>query len=161
MDRFKKAAGVETIIENSLQWKDWKRAQVTELLTLLVKKVRALHPNIQVSSTGCMPYSRAYHEAFQDWSAWLSSGLVDFVTIMNYSPNSDEFSTWNEVIKSKVGDFKKIKIGVGAYKFTRSPEVFEKEYRICETYGVTCAIFHYGSLVENPSMLKFLLKERS
>ena len=140
-------------------WKDWKRAQVTGLLEMLVKKVRTVRPDIQVSATGCMPYSRAYHEAFQDWPAWLDRGFVDFVTIMNYSPDPEEFETWIAAAKGKTKNFRKVNIGIGAYKLVRSPEDFEKEFRDSEHIGAFAAtIFHYGSLDQNPNLKEFLFK---
>jgi len=152
MERFKKATGIGKVDEKDLRWKDWKRDQVTELLKLLVKTSRSVRPGIQVSSTGCMPYSRAYHEAFQDWSSWLDSGLIEFVTMMNYSDDPVEFAQLNKTMQSKVKDFKKVKVAVGAYKFLNSPENFAKELSSCEALGSTCAIFHYGSLLENPRL---------
>lgn len=157
---FKKETGIETIEENSQSWKDWKRAQVTGFLELLVKKTRSLRPDIQISVTGCMPYSRAYHEAFQDWQSWLRRGLVDFVTIMSYSPNPREFKEWISNIKAKVSDFKKVNIGIGAYKLARSPETFEQELRFCEeSCGGACVIFHYGSLLENSALADLLISK--
>ncbi len=156
IQRFMKAADVKVIDENSALWKDWKRRQVTELLTMLTVKARLLNPKIQISTTGCMPFSRAYAEAFQDWILWVDSGLVDFVTIMNYSSNPQEFAQWNQSIKGKVKDFSKVKIGVGAYKFVESPQGFKEEFHSCQSYGTTCAVFHYGSVRANPSIREFL-----
>jgi len=153
MERFRKATGLEKIKEGSRAWNDWKRAQVTELLKLLVQKARAIRPDIQVSATGCMSYVRALHEAFQDWPSWVNSGLVDFVTVMNYSPDPVEYERWSGVAKEKVTDCARLYSGVGAYKLVRSPEIFEKEFRCCEGSGIgLCAVFHYGSLLENPSL---------
>jgi len=156
MERFKKAAGLTTIDENDPRWNHWKRAQVTELLATLVEKTRSLRPNIQVSATGCMPYSRAYYEAFQDWPSWVDRGLVDFVTLMNYSSDLVEFEKGIKVAQSKTKDFSKVKIGVGAYKFAQSPQIFAQEFRHCEEKGGACVIFNYGSLHENPSLGSFL-----
>ncbi len=152
MDRYKKANGVTHIDEESDGWKQWKRDQVTELLFMLKEKARSLHPAIQVSTTGCMPYSRAYHEAFQDWATWVGTSIVDFVTIMDYSDVPEEYEQGIENIKVKIGSLQKIKIGVGAYKFLQNPDVFEKELLICRRYGVTCAVFHYGSLLKNSKL---------
>jgi len=150
MERFKKTTGLKKIREGSRAWNDWKRAQVTELLKLLVQKARSVRPDIQVSATGCMSYARALHEAFQDWPSWVNSGLVDFVTVMNYSADSEEYARWNTVALSKVTDPEKLYIGVPAYKLLKAPEVFKKEWRSCETSGAAlCAVFHYGSFLEN------------
>ena len=161
MDRFKRSTGLKKIREGSRAWSDWKRAQVTELLKLLVQKERAIRPDIHVSATGCMSYERALYEAFQDWPSWVNSGLVDFVTIMNYSPDPAEFERWNGVAKDKVSNRTRLYSGVGAYKLVHSPEIFEKEFRFCEESGIgLCAVFHYGSLLENPMLEKPLLAQK-
>jgi uncharacterized lipoprotein YddW (UPF0748 family) len=158
MGRFKKSTGLKKIKEGSRAWNDWKRAQVTELLKLLIQKARAVRPGIRVSATGCMSYARALHEAFQDWPSWANSGLVDFVTVMNYSPDPAEYERWSEVVKAKVSDRARWYLGVGAYKLARLPEIFGREFRVCEKSGSgLCAVFHYGSLLENPALEKPLL----
>lgn len=154
--RFKMKAGLKTIDEESPIWKDWKRAQVTEVLERLVNIVRSYRPHMQLSTTGCMPYARAYYEAYQDWALWLSSGLVDFVTVMDYSVDEKAFERWITAVKEKTTDFAKVKISVGAYKLVHTPEIFEREFRSCEKMGTTCAVFHYGSVWETPELYKFL-----
>jgi uncharacterized lipoprotein YddW (UPF0748 family)/peptidoglycan/xylan/chitin deacetylase (PgdA/CDA1 family) len=161
VERFKKATGLQVIAEESLVWKEWKRAQVTELLTLLVKTARTLRPGIQVSATGCMPYARAYHEAYQDWPSWVTRGLVDFVTIMDYSPDPDEFKRWLTVVKEKIPDFSRVRIGVGAYKLVRAPEIFDQEIRCVEALGTTGAVFHYGNLLENPKLKEIVIRKNN
>jgi len=160
MDRFKKSTGLKKIKEGSRAWSDWKRAQVTELLKLLVQKARGIRPKIRVSATGCMSYARALHEAFQDWPSWVNTGLVDFVTVMNYSQDPVEYARWNTVALSKVSAHEKLYFGVPAYKLVKMPEVFKTEWRSCETSGAAlCAVFHYGSLLENSVLEKPLLNE--
>lgn len=159
VERFRKVTGLQFIDEKSLAWKEWKRSQVTELLTLVVKTARALHPGIQVSATGCMPYDRAYHEAYQDWPSWVSQGLIDFVTIMDYSPNPDEFKRWLTVVKEKVPDFSRVRVGVGAYKLVQAPEIFDQEINCVEKLGMTGAVFHYGSLLKNPKLKTIVISK--
>ncbi|MBF0504981.1 MAG: family 10 glycosylhydrolase [Candidatus Omnitrophica bacterium] len=154
--RFKKMTGLSAIDEKSSIWKDFRRAQVTEVLEKMVSIVRARHGHMQVSTTGCMPYVRAFDEAYQDWPSWLSSGLVDFVTIMNYSVDPKQFERWIAQIKTKTRDFSKVKIAVGAYKLVHTPGIFKQEFLLCEKMGSSCVIFHYGSLLENPNLHMFL-----
>ena len=152
-ERFKQAFVLKAIDEDSKAWKNWKRAQVTEALECLVKEARGLRPDIQVSATGCMPYTRAYHEAFQDWPSWLETKLVDFVTIMDYSPDPAEFKNWVGDIKDRVRDFKKINIAIGAYKLVKSPAVFKQELSYGESSGAgACVISYYSSLLKNPEL---------
>jgi uncharacterized lipoprotein YddW (UPF0748 family) len=112
VERFKKATGSAIIDESSGIWKDWKREQVTELLKALSGRAHQARSNIKVSATGCMPYSRALYEAFQDWPLWIDRGIVDYVTIMSYSPDPDEFKDTIVKAKGKVVDFNKINIAI-------------------------------------------------
>lgn len=157
IERFKKATGTKAVNEKDIRWNDWKRAQVTELLTGLVNTVRSLHPKMQVSSTGCMPYARAYYEAFQDWPSWVNKGLIDFVTIMNYSANPVEFERWLKNAQSKTTDLKKVKIAIGAYKLARLSQIFSQELASCEKITSACVMFHYGSLRDDPTLKGILI----
>ena len=156
IERFKKAAGFKGIEEKSPVWNKWRRGQVTAVLAQLAEKARSLRPDLRISSTGCMPYERAYYEAFQDWPSWLSTGLIDFVNIMNYSADPGEFERWLEAAQSKTTDFKKVNVAIGAYKLARSPQKFAQELRYCEEKHSTCVIFNYGSLRDNPELAKVL-----
>lgn len=161
MERFKQATGAQTIQEGSKVWNDWKREQVTELLGLLAAEARSANPKIRVSATGCMSYTRALHEAFQDWPLWVNTGLVDFVTVMNYSADPVEYEQWNAVALSKVTAPERLYMGVPAYKLVRTPGIFEQEWRSCEGSGAAlCAVFHYGGLLENKALEKPLLAGR-
>jgi uncharacterized lipoprotein YddW (UPF0748 family) len=153
VERFKKETGNKSVVEGSKPWRDWKRAQVNALLGLLVEKARSLHSDIRVSATACAPYCRAYEEAFQDWPSWLESGMVDFVTLMDYSPYPKEFQRCILEIKDKVPVWENINIGIGAYKLAGLPRTFGEEFRICEENGgLSYVIFHYGSLLKDPAL---------
>ncbi len=159
VERFKRATGITKIDGNSQIWKDWKRDQVTGLLRALADKAHKLRPGIKVSATGCMPYSRALYEAFQDWPLWIEKGIVDYVTVMSYSPDPDEFGVTITKAKSKIADFGKVNIAIGAYKLTRLPGQFAQEFEITESSGAGgFAIFHYGSLLKNPALGDYLIE---
>ncbi len=160
--RFKDSTGAKKVKKESLIWKNWKRKQVNELLALLVKKARSMRPGISVGATGCAPYIRAYYEAYQDWPSWINGNLVDFVFLMSYPDNTNEFNKDIRESKEKVKDFKKVCIGVPAYKLVHSPGVFMQEFKIAELSGAGgCGIFHYGSLLDNPDLINILSDGKS
>jgi uncharacterized lipoprotein YddW (UPF0748 family) len=160
--RFKEATGQSEIVDGSEIWQKWKRDQVTELLTGLTKKAKSLKPDIHISTTGCMMFVRAYYEAFQDWALWVNSGLIEFVTIMSYPPTVAEFQKQIEDARQHVKDFTKVNIAVGAYKCIKTPDIFIRQWEICqEAHGLGCAVFYYGNLLENPLLSKALEGEKS
>lgn len=160
-ERFKKETGAKMIDEQSAAWKNWKRAQVTGLLELLAGRARAVHPGIQVSTTGLMPYSRAYLEAFQDWRAWVRSGLIDFVTLMCYHIDDRTLKSYVRDARNQLGSLGKADLAVGAYTFLNSPRQFARQFDICEASNPrACAVLHYGSFVQNPALQQPLLRSK-
>ncbi len=161
--RFEKATGMSADKARREQptWEKWRHAQVTELLTGLVKTARRLRPGIQVSTTGLTPYTRATYESYQDWKDWISSGLTDFVTIMDYSMDNDYFKRMLGEARTKSGAaFGHVNVAVGAYKMVDDPSPFAPQWEFCEAESLReCAVFHYGSLLENPELKKPLLNQ--
>ena len=157
MNRFKRAAGKKQIVENDPLWKQWKRDNVTHLLEALVKKARSIKPKIHVSTTGCVSYSRALHEALQDWPTWLNTHLVEFVTMMSYPVNVRDYRKNIVELKKKVNNFKDVSIAVGAYKLVKSPDIFIEQFEVCkQAQARSCAVFHYNSLFESPLIDQYL-----
>jgi uncharacterized lipoprotein YddW (UPF0748 family) len=161
-ERFKRATGNKVITEKSPDWQDWKRAQVTEFLKELVRETKRVRPDIRISVTGCVPFVRAYHEAYQDWPSWIKRHMVDSVLVMTYADNAFDFKKYTlEAKKEAAAAFSKVGVTVGAYKFLNSPEVFEEELRICEESGSSaCIILGYGDLVKNQGLRNSLIKEK-
>jgi uncharacterized lipoprotein YddW (UPF0748 family) len=139
-------------------WKDWKRAQVTDLLGELAVKARRLNPGIQVTVTGCTPYHKAWERLFQDWTAWLSYPRVDYVTAMTYAADPKDYKRQVDDVLSHVADRGRVAIAVGAYQLGASPDAFSAEMDICESSGAgACVLFHYGSLLDAPALKDKLL----
>lgn len=157
IDRFQHETKIKTIKEESAEWKKWKRDQVTNLLKLLIKTAREINPGIHVSTTGLAPFSRAYHEAYQDWKFWVESGLVEFVTEMAYTENPEKFQDYMKDVKTHIAEPKQINMAVAAYKLMASPAKLQEQWDICEKESFrSCVLFHYGSLIENPELKKAL-----
>ncbi|MCX5695869.1 MAG: family 10 glycosylhydrolase [Candidatus Omnitrophica bacterium] len=157
IERFKKATGVKDISKSLSIWNDWKRTQVDELLTLLVNKVRSMRPDMRIGSTGCVPFVRAYYEAYQNWPVWVNEGRVDFVLLMSYPKDAAEFNKNIQEAKEKVRDFKNVYIGLPAYKLVHAAKVFRDELQIARSAGAgSYTVFHYNSLLENPSLVNIL-----
>ncbi len=158
--RFKQMTGESDISESNLKWKDWRRRQVTELVEILKRRASAIHPGIQFTTTGCAPYSRAIHECFQDWPAWGSSGLANFVTVMTYPPDVETFEKYLKNLKEK-SSFEKVNIAIGAYKLTDKPDIFQKQFEVCEKAGARgCVVFYYGVLRDHPELAKVLKRDK-
>ncbi len=153
IERFKRSTGIATISDTDPVWKTWKRDQVSLLLTILTRKAHSIKPDIHVSTTGCMSYTRAYEEAFQDWPSWINSGLVDYVTIMSYPDTTPEFIKSISDAQKRVTDFSKVHVGIGVYKLLKDPESFVQQLSLCQdSKGGACVFFYYSNLSQTPAL---------
>ncbi len=149
INRFKNTVVSGKVSKENPSWKQWKYDQVTGLVRRLVKKAKSINPQIQVSTTGLMPYYRASLESFQDWRLWLKTGLVDFVTLMTYADDLPEFYSYLKNASEKAPDLKKVYIGLGAYKLRKTPEVFQEQVSVCQEAGARgCVVLDYADLIQ-------------
>ncbi|MBL8014397.1 MAG: family 10 glycosylhydrolase, partial [Candidatus Omnitrophica bacterium] len=159
IEEFKKVTGQKDIDESSFVWRDWKRKSVTRLLKALAAQTHLLNPKLRISAAGCMPYIRAYEEAFQDWPYWIDNGIVDFISLMNYAPEPEIFERSLHTALEKTKSFPKIMVSVGAYRFMKEEKKFQEEFNICRDMVQGCAVFHYGSLLESPELMTALTSD--
>jgi len=93
-----------------LDWAQWRRDQVTQLVRQIYLGTMALKPAVKLSAA-VIPWGdgprtdadwkrmAAYGVVYQDWRAWLEEGIVDLVMPMNYfredrAPQPDWFDRW-------------------------------------------------------------------
>ena len=92
---------------------------------------------------------------------WVNSGIVDSVTAMNYSSDPEEYEHRITEIKTKVKDFSKIDITVGAYKPETSLKSFQMEFKTCENSKAgACVLFYYASILQRPLLSKFIMGDK-
>lgn len=148
LSRYKRSGGTDPDEKNPI-WRKWKRTQVTSLVWRLRQAARAARPHIQVSTTGLMSYERAREEAFQDWKEWVDNGLVDFVTLMAYTEDDDQFARYLKDAERRLPEHpSKVNVAVGAYKLKRKPAQYKKQWDLCEDRSFrSCVALDYESLL--------------
>ncbi len=134
LERFKDKTGLSPLdqLNNEdeyLAWDNWKRRQVTDLVRKISGLVKIKSADLLVSCAVIPLTERAYNNAFQDWSAWLEEGLIDYVVLMNYTKDN-QFA--KEVVKSALGHRGKgkIYIGIGVFLMKNSPDLFFNQYKM-------------------------------
>ena len=70
----------------------WRTQQITRLVRLLHKRVRAAKPNLKISAAVFGGYPACVTSIGQDWVAWAKAGYIDFVCPMNYTADSGYFT---------------------------------------------------------------------
>jgi uncharacterized lipoprotein YddW (UPF0748 family) len=134
VERFRDKTGINVLdtLNNEdeyLAWDNWKRQQVTDLVRKISSLVKVKSPGLVVSCAVLPVVERAYSNAFQDWSAWLEDGIIDYVVLMSYTKDN-QFA--KEVVKSSLGHRGKgkIYIGIGAFLMKDNPDLFVNQFRL-------------------------------
>ncbi len=134
VERFKEKTGLNVLeaLNNEdeyLAWDNWKRQQVTDLVRKISSLVKVKSANLLVSCAVIPLTERAYSNAFQDWSAWLEEGLIDYAVLMAYTKDN-QFA--KEVVKSALGHRAKgkIYIGIGLFLMKDNPDLFFNQYKM-------------------------------
>ncbi len=91
---------------NDLEWKQWRRDQVTKVVRRVYWATKRLKPKVKVTAS-LIPWGRAtedfretsaYNSVYQDWEAWAREGILDALIPMNYS-HGDTFQSWLDGMK--------------------------------------------------------------
>jgi uncharacterized lipoprotein YddW (UPF0748 family) len=166
VERFKNLYGYSPLTmdlnnRNTTQrWDDWRREQVTNLVSGVYAFCKKQNPEIQVSCAVQPWQDRAYLVAYQDWRNWLANNIVDFVVLMNYSIDTKIVEYLSDsAIKTSPG--KSVYIGLGAYMLTKSPYKLYQQIKNCQKLGAKgIVLFSYDAVLKNKNIFKDISKNK-
>lgn len=78
--------------KHSSAYTDWRVEQITRLVRLIHKRVRAIRPEVKISAAVFGGYPSCVTSIGQDWIAWAKAGYIDFVCPMNYTEDDKYFT---------------------------------------------------------------------
>ncbi len=99
------------------QWEDWRRAQVTGLVTRISQAVKANKPWMQVSAAVFPDAKDASTDRGQDWMAWLHEGVLDSVSLMAYNTSTARIVEQTKRAVAIAGE-RKVYTGIGAWRLS-------------------------------------------
>ncbi len=74
-----------------VQWAEWKRSQITEIVESVYRDVKVVNPGATVSAAVIHDWPRAHNDYAQDARRWLTRGILDATTPMLYQYTPDDF----------------------------------------------------------------------
>ena len=74
-----------------VQWQEWKRSQITEIVHDIYRDAKALKPNLLVSAAVVREWARGHNDYAQDWRTWMSKGILDATFPMLYIFTPENF----------------------------------------------------------------------
>ena len=98
-------------------WKDYKTMNITNLVYSILSYIDNSDKEIKLSAAVKNDPVLSVEKWSQDWISWLNNDIIDFVVVMNYSPDLIDFYSKIEDIRSEVNsdNFDKIIMGISVY----------------------------------------------
>jgi len=72
-------------------WSAWRRAQMTEFISLAKAKVKQARKGAKLSASVSANTTDSLYNLFQDWPGWLKAGLLDFAVPMVFQQDDRVF----------------------------------------------------------------------
>lgn len=118
---------------NLPQWQQWRRDQITLLVQAMHSRINAIRPGTDLSASVVSGNAAFASERYlQQWEAWMSAGLVDFVVPMLYI-KADVMSEYAaEPVAS--AHQRHVYIGLGSYQISAS--LLSKQVADCRSAGM-------------------------
>ncbi len=77
--------------ELARQWQDFRRQQITTVVTEVSQRAREVRPGIKISAAVFPNWPVHRDVVAQDWKLWCEKGYLDFVCPMDYTPSTSQF----------------------------------------------------------------------
>lgn len=142
---------------------EWRRSNITRMVSMIYDWVKGVKPWIQVSSSPLGKYSRipkvpnagwtAYESVYQDPGKWLQQGKHDMVVPMMYYKFDNFFpfvDNWVEISNGRI-----VVPGLGAYRMDKKEADWEKnditdQIDYSRYYGgAGCSFFRCANVLDN------------
>ncbi len=99
------------------RWEEWRRTQVTGLVTRIAQAAKANKPWMQVSAAVFPDAKDAAYDRGQDWMNWLRSGVLDSVCLMAYNKNTARVVEQTRRAVAIAGE-RHVYTGIGAFQLS-------------------------------------------
>jgi uncharacterized lipoprotein YddW (UPF0748 family) len=127
-------------------WRAFRVERMTMLMERLSGAVKAARPGALVTVATKPEAREALERRLQDWSAWLSHGLVDAVCPMAYTQEPERFAEQIAAVREAAGT-RALWAGIGAYRLTAKETIDNiQTARRLGANGIV--LFSYDSLID-------------
>ncbi len=155
-----------TPVNTDPEWMQWRRDQVTALVSKIYKDATALKPNIMVS-VAAVPWGDCqnnfcdtlpFRKVYQDWRGWLAQGVIDACIPMNYRDESNpksakQYRNWLDGFNQWKYD-RQIYTGLD---FNRSPEMVVRQIEAARKRGIAGMVgFSFNQTPERTKLVQVL-----
>ncbi len=116
-------------------WGDFRRQKITDLITALHSVITLSGKEILLTAA-VKPNARvARHKFYQDWSLWLTNGLLDYAVLMNYTPDSKVFLENITLLAGELPTRFRSRVIMGVATYNQDARATAEKIRLARLYG--------------------------
>ena len=142
--------------KHSARWDQFRRDQVTGLVTRIQQELKHLAPNMLLSAAVVADGDLAYSSRLQDWKRWVETGILDVVCPMAYTPEPEIFEDRIRIAR-RSSSRSRLWAGIGAYKLDGDGII--QQVRLSRQLGADgFVVFSYNTLAASKKSRKELLE---
>jgi len=153
-DDYVSQRGYEVFVQADKLYRKFLSSSLTSYLETIARALKIKNNNLRLSVAVKPDPVQAKHRYFQDWKSWLEKKICDFVVMMNYRTNLDEFTfILNQVNEPQLK--KRIIVGISTYN--QNSEAVRSRIKFVKSGQFAgFSLFSYNHLVKNQGYLKNL-----
>ena len=149
-------ASLALVQKHSARWDQFRRDQVTGLVTRIQQEVQHLAPNMLLSAAVVADGDLAYSSRLQDWKRWVETGILDVVCPMAYTSAPEIFEDRIRIAR-RSSSRSRLWAGIGAYKLDGDGII--QQVRLSRRLGADgFVVFSYNTLAASDESRKELLE---
>jgi uncharacterized lipoprotein YddW (UPF0748 family) len=146
--------GYQVFITADKQYRNSLVETLSNYLKYISASIKKINSKIEISVAVKPDPVQAKHRFFQDWSNWIQDKICDFVVIMNYRTDWNEFDQILKQIQNKKIE-NKVMVGISTYN--QSMNAVLRRLTSSRIYGFAgFSLFSYNYLNDNKSYLREL-----
>ncbi len=147
---------LELVREHSPLWDQFRRDQVTGLVTRIRHELAKTSPTILLSAAVVADADLAYESRLQDWKHWLEAGILDVVCPMAYTAEPEVFESRIRIAR-RSSSGSRLWAGIGAYKLDGKGII--QQIRLSRQLGADgFVVFSYNTLAASEESRHQLLE---
>ncbi len=131
------------------EWKDFRKQGVDTLIRQVYARVKAGHPQVEISVTVTSDQKAAAEKTMQDWQAWLKGGYVDFIVPRGYVEDIDELdrilAAWQPIMQ----EYKRVTLGVSTFNGKHSERTAKSPQELLAEITRAHGAGSYGIMIWN------------
>ena len=153
-DDYVSQRGYEVFVQADKLYRKFLSSSLSSYLETIARALKIKNNNLRLSVAVKPDPVQAKHRYFQDWKSWLEKKICDFVVMMNYRTNFDEFTfILNQVNEPQLK--KRIIVGISTYN--QNSEAVRSRIKFVKSGQFAgFSLFSYNHLVKNQGYLKNL-----